>query len=61
MAIINGNKIPFDKLGMKHYDTNNIEMVIKYQEGGNQIGKESADEWTDRQRFGMGNSVSHTR
>lgn len=48
MAIINGNKIPFDKLGMKRYDISNIEMVIKYQKGGNQIGKESADEWTDR-------------
>jgi hypothetical protein len=30
-----GNKIPFDKLGIKCYDTNNREMVIKYQKGGN--------------------------
>lgn len=48
MAIEDGNKIPFDKLGMECYDMNNIEMVIKYQKGGNQIGKENADEWTDR-------------
>jgi hypothetical protein len=48
VAIEDGNEIPFDKLGMKCYDMNSIEMVIKYQKGGNQIGKENADEWTDR-------------
>lgn len=61
VAIEDGNEIPFDKLGMKCYDMNNIETVIKYQKGGNQIGKENAGEWTDRRRFGMGNTGSRTR